>query len=56
MAQCRCFLEYLSQFNLTAKGLWICHDTHGVKYNNMLRQVMPDAAPVENITIPASKV
>lgn len=41
--QCRCFLEYLYATNRTADGLWICHDTAGMKYNRMLAQAMPHA-------------
>ena len=31
---CRCFLEYLDAYNLTAEGLWICHDTICLLYTS----------------------
>ena len=42
-AQCLCFLEYAFKYGITTEGLWLCPDTLAPKYNNMLRQVMPDA-------------
>ena len=41
--ECRCFLEYMHFRRRTAQGLFICHDTSGKRYNNMLREMMPDA-------------
>merc|ERR1719454_2253087 len=52
MMMCRCFLEYLVTYNMTADGLWICHDTMGLEFNEMLAQAMPDAALITTIRDP----
>lgn len=52
VASCRCFLDYLSTYNLTAEGLFICHDTVGTYYNEMLNRVMPQATWVTTIRDP----
>ena len=49
---CRCFLDYLITFNLTADGLWICHDTVGAEYNTLLATAMPNATWVTTLKDP----
>ena len=49
---CRCFLDYLTKFNMTADGLYICHDATGTDFVHQLRAAMPRAEFLTTIRDP----